>query len=252
MLKAIKYIKPIKTGRSLPHILECNDGKQYVVKFDYNERASKRLAHEFIAYKLAKYLGLPIAEGQIIYLGTEVTEIIKPDNINLGPHFGCVYYKNAQSTNKELIQKCINLNEMPGVIVFDHWVHNDRAGYNDNLIIDEGEQYNKLYMIDQGGSFYSSKRNSKTLRESAEDMEVYWGELYQVFKPFLQEKNLFYKYIKAIEEFPDKEIKKIVYSTPPEWESDHNELDAIVDYLIIRKKKVKEPIRKILKMHLNQ
>lgn len=248
----------MKKGKSRPQLFKCDDGKDYVVKFMSNPAhgdARKILVHELIANKLANYLGLPVAEGQVIYFSNDlIKQIPELDvyDVQPGPHFGCVFYENkARPTRKERIEKCLNLSEMPGVIVFDHWVHNrDRANNLWNLIIDEGEESNKLYMIDHAGCFYSSRRNAKTLRNRAHVIDIYWGEMYQQFKPYLKEKESFLKYSKAIEDFPNSEIKKIVYSTPNEWESNKDELDAIYEYLIKRKSIINKTINLFLKKHL--
>lgn len=258
MLKAIKHISAIRKGKTRPQLFECDDGRHYVVKFMSNPAhgdARKILVHELIANKLAKDLGLPVAEGQVIYFSSDLIKQVpelEEYNVQPGPHFGSVFYENkSRPTNKERIKKCVNLSEMPGVIVFDHWVHNrDRANNLWNLIIDEGEEYNKLYMIDHAGCFYSSRRDAYTLRKRARSIDIYWGKMYQQFKPFLKEKENFFKYVKAIENFSNSKIKEIVYSTPDKWEANKDELDAIYEYLIKRKSILKETINLLLKKHL--
>ncbi len=251
MITAVKYIEPMKKGQTKPQLFECSNGKQYVVKFFSDEVMGKRLVHEYIANELAKHLGLPIAEGEVIYLDRNMLET-NHFAVELGPHFGCVYYKNkARPTNEERIKKCINLHEMPGVIVFDHWIRNrDRANNNWNLIIDEGMEFNKLYMIDQGGAFYSSRRNSETLKKRSHHITIFWGKMYKQFKPFLKDKEQFYQYIKAIQAFPYEKLKEIVYSTPVEWEPNKNELEAILEYLNNRKLILTEPMEELLQKHI--
>lgn len=256
MIKAVKYIGAIKRGETKPHLFMCDDGRQYVIKFMSNPVGKMVLVHEHIANGLAKYLGLPVAEGQVVYLSKDLidqTTEIKDFKVEPGPHFGCLYYENAvRPTSVNRIAKCKNLHQMAGVIVFDHWVRNrDRGSNYFNLIIDEGETHNLLYMIDHAGCFFSSKRNSKRLNETAYYMDVFWGNLYEGFKPFLTDNKLFYRYISAIEQFPDEEIKHIVFSTPPEWESDEVELNALAGYLIDRKRNLRDPIKKLLSKHLD-
>lgn len=251
MVNAVKYIGAMKKGETKPQLFECDNGKRYVVKFMSNPVGKKILVHEYIANELAVFLKLPVAEGQLIYFSKRVIEStpeIGVFNVEPGFHFGCEYYENkARPTNEKRIKKCRNLDQVPGIIVFDHWVRNrDRCGNFWNLIIDEGELYNTIYMIDHAGCFFSDLRNSKLLKDCADYMDVFWGEMYQQFKPFIKEKNLFYKYIKAIEEFPDNEIKKIVHSTPSAWEPDKKELDALAEYLIKRKLLVKKPIQELM------
>ncbi|MCA0989993.1 HipA family kinase [Guptibacillus hwajinpoensis] len=255
MKKAVEYIGALKRGETKPHLFKCDDGYIYVVKLVSNPVGKKILAHEHIANGLAKYLGLPVAEGESIFLSEDVIKQISENQISStppGPHFGCLYYKNAvRPTTERRIKKCTNLDQMAGIIVFDHWVRNrDRHSNYFNLIIDEGEEHNKIYMIDHAGCFFSSIRSSKRLKKTAGYMDVFWGDLYKEFKSYLKEKELFYYYISAIEQFPDNEIKAIVNSTPPEWESDPEELEALAAYLIQRKEKLREPINQLLKKHL--
>ncbi|MCA0989994.1 HipA family kinase [Guptibacillus hwajinpoensis] len=254
MLKAVNYIGPMSKGKSRPQLFECDDGKQYVVKFMSNPispNSNKHIVHEIIANRLAQHLSLPIAKAEVIYFSQEIIENtpqISEFEVKPGPHFGTVYYKNkARPTNKERIKKCSNLQEMAGVMVFDHWVHNrDRANNLWNLIIDEGEYENKLYMIDQAGCFYSSRRNKEKLRDRAHSINMHWGKTYKNFRPFLTHKNSFKHYVEKIELFPDSDIRDIVFSTPGEWEPDHDELEAIYKYLTSRKSLVNEIIDNLL------
>ncbi|MFC7322415.1 HipA family kinase [Halobacillus campisalis] len=248
MLKAVKYVGAMSKGKTRPQLFECDDGQQYVVKFMSNPispNANKLLVHEIIANRLAQRLSLPIAKGEVIYFSKEVIENspqISEFKVKPGPHFGTIFYKNkARPTNMDRIKKCKNLQEMAGVMVFDHWVHNrDRSNNLWNLIIDEGEDENKLYMIDHAGCFYSSRRSKEKLRDRAPSINFHWGKTYKNFRPLLTQKTLFKHYVEKIEQFPDAEIKDIVFSTPGEWEPDPVELEAIYEYLTFRKAKVKE------------
>lgn len=254
MHKAIKYIGAMSKGKTRPQLFECDDGNQYVVKFMSNPispNANKHLAHEIIANRLAQLLGLPVAKGQIIYFSKEIIENTPEINdfqVKPGPHFGTVFYKNkTRPTKKERIKKCSNLQDMAGVMVFDHWVHNrDRANNLWNLIIDEGDQENKLYMIDHAGCFYSTRRSSKKLRSGADSIRIHWGKNYKQFRPFLTDKQSFTKYVNKIEQLADSEIREIVFSTPTEWEPDHKELEAIYEYLTTRKSFIREITEKLM------
>lgn len=257
MVNALKYISSAGIGKSGPQLFECDDGKRYVVKFMSNPfqgDTRKSLVNELISNKLAKYLNLPVAEGQVIYFSInlikQITELDKY-HIQPGPHFGSVFYENsALPIEDERIKKCENLSDMPGIIVFDHWVGNqDRADNLFNLIIVEGEEYNKLYMIDHDRCFYSRERGELTLRNKAQFIEILWGDIYLQFKPFIREKDAFLKYVKAIEDFPNHEIKNIVYSMPEEWVSNKGELNAIYEFLIERKLILKESIYLLYNKH---
>lgn len=255
MIKAVKYLGPLKRGETKPHLFKCDDGKKYVVKLMSNPVGEMILAHEYIANKLATYLGLPVAKGELVYLPNELikkTPEIQISTDQTCPHFGSLYYPNVvRPTTEKRIKKCANLHQIAGIIVFDHWVRNrDRCSNYFNLIIEEGDEQNKLYMIDHAGCFFSNIRSNKLLREAVDYMDVFWGDLYKEFNQYLRDRKLFLRYIGAIEQFPDDEIQKIVYSTPPEWESDNEELEALAAYLIQRKKNLNEPIEKLLNMHL--
>lgn len=258
MLKATKYIAPMSKGKTRPQLFECDDGKQYVVKFMSNPispNANKHLVHEIIANRLAQRLNLPIALGQVIYFSKELIENtpeIRDFEVQPGPHFGCIFYKNkARPTNIDRIKKCSNLQDMAGVIVFDHWVHNrDRANNQWNLIIDEGVHENRLYMIDQAGCFYSSRRSKKQLQGGADSITIHWGKNYRQFRRFLNEKESFMQYVTKIEQLQDSEIKEIVFSTPEEWEPDLEELEGIYQFLTARKALIRILVKKLMDRHL--
>jgi hypothetical protein len=238
-------------GQTKPLLFSCDDGNQYVVKFMSNPCGAKVLVHEFIASELAKALGLPVADGKIIYFSSELidqTPELQKLHVQPGVHFGSLFYDPITlPKGRNLLQNCVNLYDMPGIMVFDHWICNrDRANNHHNLLVHLGEDHHKLYMIDHASSFYSTKRSGQILRESAPFMDVFWGDMYQQFKPLLTDKGLFDTYIQAIEAFPNEEIERIVNLVPKEWEPDQTELDALVQYLIFRKSKLHEPIGSIL------
>ena len=250
MANALKYISYAGIGKSGPQLFECDDGKRYVVKFMSNPfqgDTRKSLVNELISNKLARYLNLPVPVGQVIYFSIDLIKQIpelEAYNIQPGPHFGTIFHENSVlPIEHERIKKCVNLSDMPGIIVFDHWVLNlDRADNLFNLIIVEGEEYNKLYMIDHDRSFYSRERDLLTLKNKEQLIEILWGDIYRQFKPFIREMDTFLKYVKAIEDFPNHEIENIVYSMPEEWISNKGELNAIYAFLIERKLILKESI----------
>lgn len=64
-VSAVQHIRKVRGG-SQAHLLRASDGHYYITKFQNNPGGVRALASEFLATKLALFLGLPMAEVQVI------------------------------------------------------------------------------------------------------------------------------------------------------------------------------------------
>lgn len=70
-VRAVEFIRRMR-GASQPHLLRCEDGESYVVKFQNNPQHVRVLANEMLAGRLGRLIGLPIPELAIVEVTTEL------------------------------------------------------------------------------------------------------------------------------------------------------------------------------------
>jgi len=129
-------------GGAQAHLLECDDGHYYVVKFRNNPQHRRILVNEWIASVFMKYLQISTPETEIVMLTPEFLEQNPEVYLQLGTkrlavepgwHFGSRYPGDPAKmmvydfVPDLLLDKVVNLKEFLGALVFDKWVGNADA-----------------------------------------------------------------------------------------------------------------------------
>lgn len=70
-VRAVEFIRRMR-GASQPHLLRCENGENYVVKFRNNPQHVRILANEMFAGRLGLLLGLPVANPGFIEVPAEL------------------------------------------------------------------------------------------------------------------------------------------------------------------------------------
>ncbi len=65
MLRALEQIRRMRGGAQ-SHLMRCDDGYYYVVKFQNNPQHRRILANELLGTRLAARLGLPTVPVEIV------------------------------------------------------------------------------------------------------------------------------------------------------------------------------------------
>lgn len=153
---AVRYVKVLREGGSLPAICEADDGQLYVVKFRGAGQGTKALVAELIAAQIARALQLPVPEGVIIDIDPamgrtepdeEVGDLLRASpglNFGLGYLPGSVMFTRGADAHP------------PGalasaVVWLDAFLMNvDRTVRNPNLLVKDG----RYVLIDHGAALY--------------------------------------------------------------------------------------------------
>ncbi len=129
-------------GGAQAHLLECDDGHFYVVKFMNNPQHRRILPNEWIASVFLNYLQISTPPAAIVELSPEFLAANPEVHFQLGSrklavepgwHFGSRYPGNPAKVMVYdfipdlLLGKVANLNEFLGVLAFDKWVANADA-----------------------------------------------------------------------------------------------------------------------------
>src|SRR5271165_6547817 len=140
-VQATRLIRKMRGGAQA-HLLECDDGHFYVVKFRNNPQHRRILINEWIASVFLNYLQISTPEAAIVNLSAEFLESNAEIYIQLGSrhqavepgwHFGSRYPGDPSKIMvydflpDTLLDKVVNAGEFLGALAFDKWMGNADA-----------------------------------------------------------------------------------------------------------------------------
>jgi len=156
LIRATRYLTPLREGGSVPAVVEADDDGTYVAKFRGAAQGPRALVAELVAGELGRLLGLPVPQLALIELDAvlarsepdpEIQELLRA---SAGLNIALDYLPGA-------------LNWEPGlapppdpalaaaVVWFDALISNvDRTARNPNLLL----WHRALYLIDHGAALY--------------------------------------------------------------------------------------------------
>ena len=138
---ATRLIRKMRGGAQA-HLLKCDDGHNYVVKFRSNPQHRRILVNEWIASAFLQYLEISTPPVEIVNLSADFLAQNPEVHIQLGSrhmpaepgwHFGSRYPGDPSKIMVYdfipdlLLEKVVNLNEFLGVLAFDKWIGNADA-----------------------------------------------------------------------------------------------------------------------------
>src|SRR5258708_34451287 len=138
MLRALEEIRRMRGGAQ-SHLMRCDDGHYYVVKFQNNPRHRRILVNELLGTRLAGRLGLPTAPVEIVEGSEELIRLTPELAIEMarsrvpcqaGLQFGSRYPGDPRRLTlydflpDEQLRAVENLYQFAGMLVFDKWTCN--------------------------------------------------------------------------------------------------------------------------------
>ena len=149
---------------SRPWLVKCGN-EEYILKF-FNGKDNS-LASEFICDKIARKIGLTVPDTSPILIENDEVEIINKAKkekgeplITVGEYFGSKFINDPYSLNEERHTSLdpndiSNLDQVPGMILFDTFVDNGNRGPQNAIMhpIDEEASTFEYVLIDQGHCF---------------------------------------------------------------------------------------------------
>jgi hypothetical protein len=262
LVQATRLIRKMRGGAQA-HLLECDDGHFYVVKFRNNPQHRRILINEWIASVFLNYLQISTPPAAIVSLSAAFLEANPDIHIQLGSrhlavepgwHFGSRYpgdpgkimvYDFLPDT---LLDKVVNAGEFLGVLAFDKWMSNSdarqsiffrarllqwlppgseswpRAGFVSQMM-DHGYVFDGPHW-----RFSDSPLQGLYFRTSVYQNVRGWDD----FQPWLD----------RVVYFPDEVVDAAQKQIPPEWlAEDASALQAILERLMSRRRRVPDLIR---------
>jgi hypothetical protein len=263
MPKALEQIRRMRGGAQ-SHLMRCNDGHYYVVKFQNNPQHRRILVNELLGTRLASRLGLPTTPVAIIEVSQDLIRLT-PDlamehprhrvPCHAGLQFGSRYPGDPRRLTlhdflpDEQLRQVGNIHDFGGMLVFDKWTCNTNG--RQTLFMNElqrahseafpsgaGDQSDCIYrtlMIDQGFCFSAGdwKFPDAPLRGLYSRNRVYEGITgMQSFAPWLE---------RLQQRITDRVLDDVSRDIPPEWYGDeYEDLLRLMEQLLHRRSRVPE------------
>ena len=243
---AVQQIRRMRGGAQA-HLMRCDDGGYYVVKFQNNPQGTRILANELLGTRLAARMGLPVPAVAIIEVREDLIAQTEDLVIQLGRgrtpcraglQFGSRFPGHPAETvvhdflPDEQLREVMNLADFCGMFVFDKWTCNTN-GRQAVFCRAPGDPRYRAWMIDQGFCFNAGEWNfpDAPLRGIYARHGVYEAVRgLQSFEPWVAriERNM-------TEQVFDEVLKEI----PGEWYGcDTEAIEQLLEHLLRRRKLV--------------
>lgn len=269
-VQAIRFIRKVRGGAQA-HLMECDDGHFYVVKFRNNPQHRRILVNEWISAVFLRYLQISAPDTAIVNMSAQFLENNPEIHIQLGSrrvpiepgwHFGSAYPGDPARTvvydfiPDLLLDKVVNLADFLGVLVFDKWAGNAdarqsvfyRARLKERLSGDDEYLTRTGFvasMMDHGFVFDGPHW---TFGDSP------LQGLY--FRPMVYEKvrswENFQPWLDRVVHFPEEVVDDALKQLPPEWlNGDKDAVELLLTKLMARRKRVPDLIRDSTRGRIN-
>jgi hypothetical protein len=262
-VNATRLIRKMRGGAQA-HLLECDDGGFYVVKFRNNPQHRRVLVNEWISSVFLRHLQIAAPQAAIVNLSPEFLEAAPEVSMQLGSravrpepgwHFGSQFPGDPARMAvydflpDVLLGKVANAAEFPGIFAFDKWMGNADARqaifFRARLRPPTPEPADSAehrigflaQMVDHGyvfdgphWTFADSPLRALYFRPSVYRHVRGWED----FQPWLD----------RIVNFPEEVIDDALKRMPPEWVADDDAaLRKLLHQLMRRRRNVTDLIR---------
>jgi hypothetical protein len=260
-INATRLIRKMRGGAQA-HLMECDDGNFYVVKFRNNPQHRRILVNELIASVFLNYLQIATPETAIVNLPAELLAANPDIHIQLGSrrlaiepgwHFGSRYPGDPAKimvydfVPDLLLDKVANLDQFLGVLAFDKWIGNADARQSifyrarlEQWSPSTGERPKQhgfvARMMDHGYVF-----DGPHWRFSDSPLQGLY------FRPTVYRKATslddFQPWLDRVIHFPEEVVDEALKQIPPEWlDGDEAALETLLSKLMARRKRVPDLI----------
>jgi hypothetical protein len=240
-------------GGAQSHLMRCEDGHFYVVKFQNNPQHLRVLANELLATRLAETVGLPVPATKVVevsewlvahtpelrmQLGGAASE--KSPACKAGFQFGARFVVDPMEGQvfdylpESMLERVRNIKDFAGMLCIDKWTCNSNGRQAVFWRRIRERKYTATF-IDQGYCFNAGEWSfpDSPLRGVYARNEVY-REItgWESFEPWLTK----------IEQMSVEAIGNCAEGIPPEWYGDWDELERLIQQLVNRRSRVRELI----------
>ncbi|MFI9544206.1 HipA family kinase [Streptomyces sp. NPDC052016] len=159
---ATRYVAPLRSGGSVPAVVEADDLGTYVVKFTASAQGRKALVAEVIVGELARALGLRFPELVLVHFDPAIAErephqeVRELHRASAGVNLGMDYLPGAKDFTPEVASSfAVDPSEAGRIVWLDALTANvDRTVHSSNLMVwpTSGTVPPRLWLIDHGAA----------------------------------------------------------------------------------------------------
>ena len=256
-LSARRYIRKMRGGAQ-SHLLEADDGRFYIVKFQNNPQHRRILVNEWISSIFLRYLQVSAAEPALIRLDEEFIGLHPQLAISIGArsipiqpgwHFGSLHPGDPARVAvydflpDALLAQVKNLPDFLAILVFDKWTSNAdgrQSVFFRARLEDFAGRPGKLgfvaLMIDHGFTFNGPHWNFT----DSPLMGLYPRRA--VYEP-VRSISAFQPWLDQVVNFPEEIFDSACKQVPPEWiDGEEDEFERVLMKLLDRRRLVPELI----------
>ncbi|MGB6946863.1 MAG: HipA family kinase [Bryobacteraceae bacterium] len=270
LVEATRLIRKMRGGAQA-HLLECDDGHFYVVKFLNNPQHRRILINEWIASAFLNYLQISTPAAAIVNLSTAFLagnpEIYiqlgsRHQTVEPGWHFGSRYPGDPGKVMvydflpDALLDKVVNAGEFLGVLAFDKWMGNADARQS-IFFRARLRQWPAESAAAPRAGFVSQAPRAGFVSQMMDHGYVFDGPHWNFpdsplqglyFRPNVYQKvrgwDDFQPWLDRVIYFPEEVVDEAEKQIPPEWlAEDGGALQAMLEKLMSRRRRVPDLIR---------
>jgi len=261
-IHARRLIRKMRGGAQA-HLMECDDGHFYVVKFLNNPQHRRILTNEWFASIFLNYLQISTPATAMVDLSREFLAENPDVHIQLGSrrmavepgwHFGSRYPGDPAKVMVYdfipdlLMEKIVNRNEFLGVLAFDKWIGNADARQSiffrarvqqwSPSATDSPQRLGFVaHMMDHG---YVFDGPHWTFSDSPLQGLYFRPSVYRNVTSL----DDFQPWLDRLVHFPEEVVDEALKQIPPAWlAGDEPLLEALLEKLMARRKRVPDLIR---------
>jgi|SRR5581483_5529639 len=250
-LTARRYIRKMRGGAQ-SHLLEADDGRFYIVKFQNNPQHRRILVNELVSSVFLRYLQISSAEPAIVRVDEDfilanpelaITLGTRSIPVQPGWHFGSLHPGDPKHVAvydfvpDALLAQVKNATDFLAILVFDKWVSNAdgrqsvffRARLED-WTGTSGKMGFVALMIDHGFAFNGPNWNfADTPLMGLYPRRLVYEKVRSLadFQPWLEQ----------VTHFPEEIFDAAFKQVPPEWiEGEEDEFERLLEQLLDRRK----------------
>ncbi|WP_226669957.1 HipA family kinase [Metabacillus litoralis] len=211
----LKFIRELRTGSSLPIVIQDGHNKEFFVKLSGSGEGTDSLVMEWVANKLALKMSLPVLEPFLLNIRNlweyEIADIETRELIEKSSGFNLAfpYIKSEKLVDSDFIDKD---NQLLFLFFWDCFLINiDRTPHNLNLL----KGGNKMIAIDYGFSFLLKKILSHS---TVNISEQFLQQLKQ--HPFIPQETYDLKlkeFVLHLQSISLEDISHIIQELPEKW-----------------------------------
>jgi hypothetical protein len=261
-IEARRLIRKMRGGAQA-HLLECDDGHFYVVKFRNNPQHRRILINEWIASVFLNYLQISTPETALVNLPADFIAANDDLHIQLGSrrqpiepgwHFGSRYPGDPAKVMvydfipDVLLDKVVNRKEFLAALVFDKWIGNAdarqaiffRARIEQGLAVAPRPRERQGFVAQMMDHGYIFDGPHWLFTDSPLQGLYFRPSVYLQVRSFRD----FEPWLDQVVHFPEEVVDQALKQLPPEWlDGDAAALETMLTKLMSRRKRVPDLIR---------